>query len=269
MVFTTIAGIFIVAVVCGVGFGVASADSSDDVAASGAFGFSAATQQATATSGVAQGNSGTAKQLSAAVYEQSCLATTSARTIDAGLDMIARQEREAKRRAKIEAREAARRVAQENEAALQRVKAQKLRQGVSGADGQGLEYGLAAVDWTVGKDAFIEEWAGRIDAYLANTPLVGYGYAFAEAAWDNGVDPRWSPAISNTESSNGAVCFLPYNAWGWGQSSWGDWDSALRAHVMGLGLGYGYSITPDAAVKYCPPNSAHWYSNTLSQMALI
>ena len=40
MVFNTIAGLFILAIVCGVGFGVASADSSNDLMRASSFGFS-------------------------------------------------------------------------------------------------------------------------------------------------------------------------------------------------------------------------------------
>lgn len=131
------------------------------------------------------------------------------------------------------------------------------------------EYGLPAVDWSVGMQAFLSEWTARIDAYLAGTELEGCGWVFAQAAWDNGVDPRWSPAISNTESGNGRHCFLPCNAWGWGESSWDEWESAIRTHVAGLASGYGYSVTPQAAAVYCPPNTDWWYSNTLNQMSII
>ncbi len=125
------------------------------------------------------------------------------------------------------------------------------------------------VDWTVGREAFIAEWGTRIDAYLSGSPLAGQGAVFAQAAWDYGIDPRWSPAISNTESSKGLHCFLPHNAWGWGQESWGSWEEAIRAHVAGLARGYGYTITVGAAQKYCPPNYAMWYTNTLAQMQSI
>ncbi len=119
------------------------------------------------------------------------------------------------------------------------------------------------------REQFIDEWGRRIDAYLQGSPLSGKGPVFAAAAWDNGVDPRWSPAISATESSRGAHCFRPHNAWGWGQSSWNSWDEAIYAHVNGLKRIYGYSITPQAAMKYCPPNYVHWYTYTLSQMERI
>ena len=128
---------------------------------------------------------------------------------------------------------------------------------------------LPDVDFSVGKEAFIAEWTQRIDAYLAGSPLAGQGVTFATAAWDNGVDPRWSPAISNTESSKGAHCFLPYNAWGWGDRSWSNWEDAINAHVAGLAQGYGYSITYANAAKYCPPNTDHWFNATLGQMQMI
>lgn len=125
-------------------------------------------------------------------------------------------------------------------------------------------------DWSMGRDAFIAEWSTRINNYLAGSPLSGYGEAFATAAWSYGVDPRWSPAISNTESSKGAYCFEPYNAWGWGSNNgWTSWEQAIDAHVRGLAAGYGYTITVANAQKYCPPNWEKWYINTSNQMALI
>lgn len=124
-------------------------------------------------------------------------------------------------------------------------------------------------DWSSDKATFVSQWAGRIDAYLAGSPLAGQGATFAEAAWDYGVDPRWSPAISYTESSKGANCFRSHNAWGWGSSSWDSWEEAINAHVRGLARGYGYTISVDAAKKYCPPNWQHWYNTTLAQMNMI
>ena len=124
-------------------------------------------------------------------------------------------------------------------------------------------------DWTSDRDAFVAQWAGRINAYLAGSPMEGTGETFAEAAWDYGVDPRWSPAISNTESSKGLYCFNSCNAWGWGSASWDNWDDAIRTHVAGLARGYGYTISVEAAKKYCPPNWEHWYSATLAQMNMI
>lgn len=140
---------------------------------------------------------------------------------------------------------------------------------VQGDQGAAALKSLSAVDWSVSKKEFVATWTDRINAYLAGTALDGYGSTFAEAAWEYGVDPRWSPAISNTESTNGANCFLPHNAWGWGQSSWGSWDEAIWSHVSGLSAYYGYSITYSFAHKYCPPNYNNWFYDTLGQMKRI
>lgn len=126
-----------------------------------------------------------------------------------------------------------------------------------------------AVDWSMDRDTFISTWASRIDGYLSGSPLGGMGQVFAEAAYDNGVDPRWSPAIAYCESSLGRYCFRSYNAWGWGNISWGSWEQAIRAHVSGLAAGYGSTITTAAAKKYCPPNWQHWYSVVSGQMNRI
>ncbi len=125
------------------------------------------------------------------------------------------------------------------------------------------------VNWNMSKEDFIKEWGARIDAYLGGAPLGGNGKVFAEAAWDNHIDPRWSPAISCVESSKGAICFLPHNAWGWGQSSWSSWPEAIKAHVAGLAKGYGYSVTLDKAMKYCPPNAQEWYVQCVGEMRKI
>lgn len=125
------------------------------------------------------------------------------------------------------------------------------------------------VSWSTSKAAFVSEWATRIDNYLDGSPLAGQGSTFASAAWDYGVDPRWSPAISNTESSKGANCFRTYNAWGWGNKSYSSWEEAIDAHVGGLSRSYGYTISYAAAQKYCPYNADYWYRNTYAQMQLI
>lgn len=124
-------------------------------------------------------------------------------------------------------------------------------------------------DWSDDQASFISNWAPRIDAYLAGSALAGQGTAFAQAAWSYGVDPRWSPAISCIESSKGDVCFLPHNAWGWGGESWGSWEEAIDAHVRGLARGYGYTVSIEAAQRYCPPNWQNWYDSVLAQMNMI
>lgn len=263
MALPAIAGFFILVIVGGVGLGVASATPVDDLARSGAFGFDATTHAA--TQAVQPAALERRSEADSSYFERSALASSSPRDIDAGMQMIDDMERAEQER-----------IAAENAAALERMASEKAKQGVeSSADiaeppaAEAVEYSLPAVDWTVGRDEFIAEWTARIDAYLAGSTLDGYGSIFAEAAWDNGVDPRWSPAVANTESGKGASCFRSHNAWGWGNSAWGDWETAIRAHVAGLANAYGYSITVGAAQIYCPPNWANWYNDTLGQMSLI
>ena len=136
---------------------------------------------------------------------------------------------------------------------------------------------IDGADWHMTEEQFVAAWAPRIDAYLDGSPLAGQGTAFALMAFRYCIDPRWSPAISNTESSKGAYCIRPYNAWGWGAadsdpynlaSQWSSWEEAIEAHTKGLANGYGYTISKSAAQKYCStPDS--WYANTLSEMARI
>ena len=96
------------------------------------------------------------------------------------------------------AREAAAQAAAESEA-------QSGEQAGGESSGASSGSGAPAVDpvnsGNTDRDTFIAEWAPRIDAYMAGYPLAGYGSVFAAAAWDYGVDPRFSPAISWVESS--------------------------------------------------------------------
>lgn len=234
----------VLAVSC-IGFGIASAgaNSADDALSSTTF---ASSQSSASTSQVS----------SNVLSETLVLENTAHRDISQGIAEIAEEEEQAR----IAAEEAAR----AEEAA--EMEAGEIAQALAVAQGAPL---AADVDFSIGKDAFIAEWGPRIDAYLAGSPLEGYGSTFAEAAWEYGVDPRWSPAISNTESSKGLYCSGSCNAWGWGGCSWGSWEEAIRDHVAGLARGYGYTISVEAAKKYCPPNWEHWYNATLAQMNMI
>ncbi|WP_242622266.1 hypothetical protein [Olsenella sp. Marseille-P4559] len=125
------------------------------------------------------------------------------------------------------------------------------------------------VSWQSDKDSFVTQWGGRLDAYLAGSPLAGYGSTFAAAAWEYGIDPRLSAAISNVESSKGLYCAYSHNAWGWGSVSWDSWETAIYAHAAGLASGYGGYLTYAMAQKYCPPNASAWYSSVAANMAAI
>lgn len=130
------------------------------------------------------------------------------------------------------------------------------------------------VNWNVSREEFVAEWGPRIDAYLEGSPLAGYGNTFASAAWQYGVDPRWSPAISCIESTKGVHCANSYNAWGMSASgggwrSFGSWEEAIDEHVSYLKRVYGSTLTPAAAKKYCPPTWQDWYNKVAGQMNLI
>lgn len=249
-------GVVSIALVGCIGFGIASAG--DAPVDNGAFGM-----DETVAASAAQDRAFAVSDEGAAA-DESILTSTSQRDISANVQAI-EEELEAERKA---AEELARAEESERIAVAEAAKAAQQQAAARDASASALAT-LSDVDWNVGEDAFVAEWTQRVDAYLAGTPLAGTGAIFAQAAWDNGVDPRFSPAISNTESGNGSHCFLPYNAWGWGDSSWSSWDQAIKAHVAGLAAGYGYSLTYAAAQKYCPPNCDHWFQNTLSQMKLI
>lgn len=182
---------------------------------------------------------------------------------------------EARLEAQRRAEEAARQAAEANAAAASATGGQAQAASQDGG-GSATDAGAEAVeavnddaDWSSDEASFVESWAGRIDSYLSGSPLEGQGRTFAQAAWDYGVDPRWSPAIAYTESSLGLYCFMPHNAWGWGSSSWDSWEEAINDHVRGLARGYGYTISMDSAYKYCPPNAQFWYDTTLGQMNMI
>ena len=100
-------------------------------------------------------------------------------------------------------------------------------------------------------------------------PLAGYGRVFAEAAWENGVDPRWSPRHFQHQSTKGCNCFRPYNAWGWMARAGRAGTRRSTPHVAGLARGYGYTISLENAKKYCPPTYHDWYAKTVSEMAKI
>ncbi|MBC5583923.1 CMP-2-keto-3-deoxyoctulosonic acid synthetase [Eggerthella sp. NSJ-70] len=246
-----------------IGFGFASAGSgaAHDI---DSFGIDASSTSAAATATQSADFSAATSDAAASPRETTVLTSTASRDISQGIEAIEAEEEAAR----IAAEEAARAEEEARIAAAEQAKAEQEARAAqeSAANAAAM---LSEVDFTVGKEAFITQWTSRIDNYLAGSPLAGQGATFAEAAWNNGVDPRWSPAISNTESSKGAVCFKPYNAWGWGSSSWSSWEEAINAHVAGLASGYGYSITVANAQKYCPPTYMDWYTKTISQMQMI
>ena len=186
------------------------------------------------------------------ITESFVLETTVQRDISAGLEFI--ESEEEVRRFEEKKREQAH-IAEVN-----------TKKGESYASGG---VGVYDVDFSCGREDFVTKWTARINDYLSGSPLAGYGSVFAEAAWQYGVDPRWSPAIANTESTKGRNCFAAHNAWGWTGGSWSNWAAAINSHVAGLSNLYGYTISRQNAERYCPPNATNWYYDTLSEMQSI
>ena len=119
------------------------------------------------------------------------------------------------------------------------------------------------------RDAFVSTWAERIDTFNAGTPLEGYGATFAEAAYDNNVDPRFAPAIARVESGSGANCINSCNAWGWGAFSWSDWETAIWDYTGQLGASYGHTLSYEAALSYNESNPDGWYEEVGASMYAI
>ncbi len=102
-----------------------------------------------------------------------------------------------------------------------------------------------------------------IDSYLQEkgSPMTGFGATFVSAGKIFGVDPYLVVAIAGKESSWGKDCFKPYNAWGWGDSSWTDWTDAINNYTRSLSEEYiskGITTIPRIAPIYCPPNYVSW-----------
>ena len=60
-----------------------------------------------------------------------------------------------------------------------------------------------------------------------NAPLADYAEKFVEVANKYGLDYRLLPAIATVESSGGKNNFRKYNAWGWGNKSFGSFEECL------------------------------------------
>ena len=94
-----------------------------------------------------------------------------------------------------------------------------------------------------------------------NAPLADYAEKFVEVANKYGLDYRLLPAIATVESSGGKNNFRKYNAWGWGNKSFGSFEEGIETVGKGLKTGYidkGRDTVDEIAPVYCPPNASNW-----------
>lgn len=125
--------------------------------------------------------------------------------------------------------------------------------------------GCEPIDWSMTDEEIVAEWAPRIDAYLEGHALEGHGEDFVRAGIKYGVDPRFSVAISNTESTRGDFCFTPHNAWGYMVARYSTWEEGIYDHTKYLSSSlYNGKLNAQTAQIYCPPTWQSWLSNTLS-----
>jgi hypothetical protein len=94
-----------------------------------------------------------------------------------------------------------------------------------------------------------------------NAPLADYAEKFVEVANKYDLDYRLLPAIATVESSGGKSNFRSYNAWGWGNKSFGSFEEGIETVGKGLKTGYidkGRDTVDEIAPVYCPPNASNW-----------
>lgn len=125
-------------------------------------------------------------------------------------------------------------------------------------------------------DAVDLEKERKIETYLrvnrGNAPLSKYARTFVEVANKYELDYRLLPAIAVMESSGGKSNFKPYNAWGWGRSTFASFEEGIEAVGKGIKTGYydkGRNTVELIAPVYCPPNYRAWISGVNQFMSEI
>ena len=145
----------------------------------------------------------------------------------------------------------------------------------------GISYGCG-LDFALDEEEFVAKWGPAIDAFYVayGAPLAGYGKDMALQAYRYHVDPRLCAAVSIVESSGGAYCIKPHNAWGWGAADsdpynlafgWDSWESAIESWHVGMatsqsGLATAPSLTGMGDI-YC--STPIWGSKVANLMEQI
>jgi hypothetical protein len=113
------------------------------------------------------------------------------------------------------------------------------------------------------------DWIGRIDSYLAGTPLKGQGRTFYLAAVDAGIEPRLMPAIAMIESGAGRVNANRNNFFGRrarvGWASWPTPEDAIQNQAQYIVKMWGEVESPYQMKGYCVPGDA-WMVKVTGQM---
>jgi len=119
--------------------------------------------------------------------------------------------------------------------------------------------------------------AAIIDDYLSrrNSPLAGYGIAFARAGYEWGINPYLLVALAGAESSfatNGSLSRTHHNAWGMkgpnktgltavgGWMWWPDWPSAIDGAAYFVSVYWPGAQTAYDLRGYCEGNPSSWIS---------
>ena len=178
---------------------------------------------------------------------------------------------------------------QENAAELAKLEADKAAaaeklsgEGVSGSNSSSQATNTnTTIDTTVNSsntgnsdyDSFINEWTGRIDNYLAGSPMAGQGYNFAVAAWNTGVDPV-GPRHRLHREHQGCLLrqFLQRLGlectWRRLAQLWQLERGHLRSRCLS-GRQLRLHPYPGSGQKYCPPTWQDWYNKVAAQMNRI
>jgi len=107
--------------------------------------------------------------------------------------------------------------------------------------------------------------ANKIDRYFASrgSPMNGLGIYFVRSAERYAINPYLAPAISESESSCGLVCFAPFNFWGGlaYRSGFGSWEESIDTLLNWLNRYFGSPQSAWDCPGYCVPSDP-WRSNT-------
>lgn len=129
---------------------------------------------------------------------------------------------------------------------------------------------LSLVKWAALPDRG-GNWIGRIDRYLAGSPLAGQGRVFYLAAADAGIEPRLMPAIAMIESGAGRVNANTNNFFGRrarrGYRSWVTPEEAIQNQARYVANMWGRVSSPYQMTGYA--TSPVWKGNVAREMARI